>query len=131
MKIILEPQESEEMFHNALCNGLSYISGYGLVLEADEQDYKAAKQSLKQKNPDQGICYEDVLLEVLRLGKSLSLIDEEGDGDNNSTISLSDVHERVSQTPIRFLTDMITENDDAETADVIIQTVFYQDIIFG
>lgn len=131
MKIILEPQESEEMFHNALCNGLSYISGYGLVLETDEQDYQAAKQSLKQKNPDQGICYEDVLLEVLRLGKTLSLIDEEGDGENNSTISLSDVHERVSQTPIRFLTDMITENDDAETADVIIQTVFYQDIIFG
>lgn len=131
MKIILEPQESETMFHTALCNGLSYISGYGLVLETDEQDYQAAKQSLKSKNPDQGICYEDVLLEVLRLGKSLTLIDEEGDGEMNSTISLSDVHERVSQTPIKFLTDMITENDDAETADVIIQTVFYQDIIFG
>ena len=131
MKIILEPQESEEMFHTALCNGLSYISSHGLTLEADEQDYQAAKQSLKSKNPDQGICYEDVLLEVLRIGKSLTLIDEEGDGDNNSTISLSDVHERVSQTPIDHLTNMITENDDAETADVIIQTVFYQDIIFG
>ena len=131
MKIILEPQESEEMFHNALCNGLSYISSHGLILEADEQDYQAAKQSLKSKNPDRGICYEDVLLEVLRIGKSLTLIDEEGDGDNNSTISLSDVHERVSQTPIDHLTNMITENDDAETADVIIQTVFYQDIIFG
>lgn len=131
MKIILEPQESEEMFHTALCNGLSYISSHGLILEADEQDYQAAKQSLKQKNPDRGICYEDVLLEVLRIGKSLTLIDEEGDGDNNSTISLSDVHERVSQTPIDHLTNMITENDDAETADVIIQTVFYKDIIFG
>ena len=131
MKIILEPQESEEMVHTALCNGLSYISSHGLTLEADEQDYQAAKQSLKSKNPDQGICYEDVLLEVLRIGKSLTLIDEEGDGDNNSTISLSDVHERVSQTPIDHLTNMITENDDAETADIIIQTVFYQDIIFG
>lgn len=131
MKIILEPQESEEMFHTALCNGLSYISSHGLILEADEQDYQAAKQSLKQKNPDREICYEDVLLEVLRIGKSLTLIDEEGDGDNNSTISLSDVHERVSQTPIDHLTNMITGNDDAETADIIIQTVFYQDIIFG
>lgn len=131
MKITLTNEESETMFHNALCNGLSYISGYGLVLEADEQDYQAAKQSLKSKNPDQGICYEDVLLEVLRIGKSLNMIDEEGDGEMNSTISLSDVHERVSQTPISHLTNMITENDDAETADVIIQTVFYQDIIFG
>jgi hypothetical protein len=131
MKIILTPQESEEMFHNALCNGLSYISGYGLILETDEQDYQAAKQSLKSKNPDQGICYEDVLLEVLRLGKSLTIIDEEGDGEMNSTIDLSDVHERVAQTPIEHLTNMITENDDAETADVMLQTVFYQDIIFG
>lgn len=131
MKIILTPQESEEMFYNALCNGLSYISGYGLILETDEQDYQAAKQSLKSKNPDQGICYEDVLLEVLRLGKSLTIIDEENDGEMNSTISLSDVHERVAQTPIEHLTNMITENDDAETADVMLQTVFYQDIIFG
>jgi hypothetical protein len=59
------------------------------------------------------------------------MVDEEGEGENDSTISLSDVHERVPQTPIRFLTDMINENDDAETADVIIQTVFYDDIIFG
>ena len=131
MKIILEPQESEKMFHNALCNGLSYISGYGLTLEVDEQDYKAARQKLKSEKPNETICYEDVLLEVLRMGNTLSMLDEEGEGENDSTISLSDVHERVSQTPIRFLTDMIKENDDAETADVIIQTVFYQDIIFG
>ena len=131
MKIILEPQESEKMFHNALCNGLSYISGYGLSLEADEQDYKAASQKLKSEKPNEMICYEDVLLEVLRMGNTLSMLDEEGEGENDSTISLSDVHERVPQTPIRFLTDMINENDDAETADVIIQTVFYQDIIFG
>jgi hypothetical protein len=131
MKIILEPQESETMFHNALCNGLSYISGYGLTLEVDEQDYKAANQKLKSEKPNETICYEDVLFEILRMGNTLTLVDEEGDGENNSTISLSDVHERVSQTPIKFLIDMINENDDAETADVIIQTVFYQDIIFG
>ena len=131
MKIILTNEESETMFHNALCNGLSYISGYGLTLEADKQDYKAARQKLKSEKPNEVICYEDILLEVLRMGNTLSMLDEEGEGENDSTISLSDVHERVSKTPIRFLTDMITENDDAETADVIIQTVFYQDIIFG
>ena len=131
MKIILTNEESETMFYNALCNGLSYISGYGLVLEVDEQDYKAANQKLKSEKPNETICYEDVLLEVLRMGNTLSMVDEEGEGENNSTISLSDIHERVPQTPIRFLTDMITENDDAETADVIIQTVFYQDIVFG
>jgi len=131
MKIILTNEESETMFHTALCNVLSYILGYGLDLSYDEQDYKAASQKLKSEKPNEIVCYEDVLLEILRMGNTLTLVDEEGEGENDSTISLSDVHDRVSQTPIRFLTDMITGNDDAETADVIIQTVFYQDIIFG
>ncbi len=131
MEIILTNEKSETMFHTALCNGLSYIHGYGLDLSYDEQDYKAASQKLKSEKPNEMICYEDVLLEILRMGNTLTLVDEEGEGENDSTISLSDVHDRVSQTPIRFLTDMITGNDDAETADVIIQTVFYQDIIFG
>lgn len=129
MKIILTNEESETMFHNALCNGLSYINGYGLSLECDDQDYQAARDKLKQTNSS--VCYEDVLLEILKQGNTLTLVDEEYEGENNSTISLSDVHERVAQTPIKFLTDMITENDDAETADVILQTVFYKDIIFG
>jgi len=131
MKIILTNEESETMFHNALCNGLSYINGYGLSLECDDQDYQAASNKLKSEKPNEMVCYEDVLLEVLRMGKTLTLVDEEGEGENDSTISLSDVHERVAQTPIKHLTDMITENDDAETADVIIQIVFYKDIIFG
>ena len=131
MKVILTNEESETMFHNALCNGLSYINGYGLSLEADEQDYKAASQKLKSEKPNETICYEDIYLEVLRMGKKLNIVDEECDGENDSSISLSDIHERVSQAPIKHLVDMITENDDAETADVIIQTVFYQDVIFG
>jgi hypothetical protein len=72
-------------------------------------------------------------MEMLRMGYSLIMVDEEGDGDedSNSTITLKDVHERVSKAPVRHLMDMINENDDAETADVIIQQVFFNDIIFG
>jgi hypothetical protein len=76
-------------------------------------------------------CFEDVLMEMLRMGKTLTMVDEEGEGDNNSTITLKDVHERVSNTPVRHLMDMINEDDDADTADVIIQTVFFNEIIFG
>lgn len=130
MKIALTPKESEEMFYNALCNGLDYMSGYGLDLEYDSDDYTQAKETLK-KTDGASICYEDVLMQMLREGKQLHFIDLENDGEMNSTITLNEVHERVQMAPAKHLIDMSEENDDAITADVILQTVFYTEIIFG
>jgi hypothetical protein len=125
MTITFTHEESEKYFYNSLCNGLSYIGGYGLVLDFNEKEYKSAKAKLKSP------CFEDVLMQILRDGGSITLIDEECDGEYTKSITMKDVHERVAKTPIKHLTDAITENDDAITADVIIQTVFYEEIIFG
>jgi hypothetical protein len=125
MKITLSTQESEEYFYNALCNGLGYMGGYGLSVDFSTNEYKAAKEKLT--NP----CYEDVLMQMLRDGGTLTLVDEECDGEYTRTIALKEVHERVQNTDIRHLMDMIKENDDAITADVIIQTVFFNEVIFG
>jgi hypothetical protein len=131
MEIKLTPQESEEYFYNALCNGLGYMSGYGLSLDFSDDDYREAKTKLGRESPGIFLAFEDVLMEMLRMGKTLTMVDEEGDEDNNSTITIKEVHERVSNTPVRHLMDMINENDDAETADVIIQQVFFNEIVFG
>lgn len=129
MKIVLTPQESEEYFHNALCNGLDYVlSGYGLDLIYDERLYVEAKKVLQKERPDAVICYEDVLMQILRLGGGLNLYDENDEQDN--IIVLEDVHERVATTQLDHLLDMIAERDDAVTADVIIQTVFFKEIVF-
>jgi len=125
MEIILTHKESEEFFHNALCNGLGYIQDYGLELDYKKADYHSAK--LKLESP----CYEDVLMQILKDGNKLTLTDIECDGEYTRSITLDDVHSRVQKTPIRFLMDMINENDDAETGDVVIQSVFFEDIIFG
>ena len=125
MKIILTNEESETMFHNALCNGLGYMSGYGLEFEYSDKQYSAAKTKL------QSPCFEDVLMQILRDGGSLTFVDVECDGEYTRSVSLADVHDRVQKTPLRFLTDMINEEDDAETADVVLQTVFFEEIIFG
>lgn len=130
MKIVLTPQESEEYFHNALCNGLDYVeSGYGLVMNYTSKAYKQAVESLQALNPDAVVCYEDVLMQILRDGGELNLYDENDEQDN--IIVLEDVHERVATTQLDHLLDMIAERDDAVTADVIIQTVFFKEIIFG
>ena len=132
MEIKLTKKESEEYFYNALCNGLGYISNHGLVLECDENYYNLVKTKLGAESPGIMICYEDVLMEILRSGGKLTLVDEEDDdSEQTKSITLEDVHNNVQTAPTKFLLDMITENDDADTADVILQTVFYKEIIFG
>ena len=127
MTIKLTPEESETYFHNSLCNG-HQIAMYGLHLDYDETEYKEARERLKAKG--ESPCLEDVWMEILRGGGVLTLIDDEN-GEEPSPIKLSDVHERVQNTPLRHMMDAINENDDGDTADVILQTVFYGDVIFG
>jgi hypothetical protein len=126
MEIKLNAKESEEYFYNALCNGLEYINGYGLEFEYDADEYKKSRKKLPE-----GVCFEDVLMQMLRDGYELTLVDNECEGEYTRSINLKDVHERVQNTPLRHLSNMINENDDAETADVILQTTFFEDIIFG
>jgi hypothetical protein len=131
MKIVFEKQEAENIFHSALCNGLGYVGGYGLQLDFDDKDYEKAKKTLKKTSPKETICYEDVLVQILREGGELTMIDIECDGEYTSSIKMEDVYERLPLTPTRFLMDMINEEDDAGTADCIIQSVFFKDIVFG
>ena len=130
MKITLEKAESESMFYNSLCNGLNELSYYGLQVSFFDADYAAAAKKLKETATDT-VCYEDVLMQILRDGKRLSIIDHENGGDYSVSIDLNDVHERVALTPIRHLMDAINEDDDAITADCILQSVFFMEVVFG
>jgi hypothetical protein len=127
MKIQLTEEESEKIFHNSLCNG-HQIAHYGLQMDYSEEEYEEAKKRLQKKGEDD--CLEDVWLEILKGGGTLTLVDEEN-GMDPSVITLKDVHERVQEAPVRHILDAINEQDDGDTADVILQSVFYQDVIFG
>ena len=128
MKVLLTHEESEELFLTSLCNGLEYIeSGYELELTYDMQEYEEARK----KGGDIQLCYEDVLMEILRSGGTLIMEDLGCEGEYNSVITIKDVHERVQNTDIRHLMDAINETDDAITADVILQQVFFNEVIFG
>ena len=125
MTINLTTQESEEYFYNALCNGLSYVSDYGLRIDYKDKHYAQAKSKLTSP------CFEDVLMQILRDGNTFGLEDLECDGEYSKQITLEDVHTKMSKVNLERLMEMINENDDAETADVIIQTIFYDEVIFG
>ena len=129
MKIQLTHEESENYFYNSLCNGMTEIAGYGIGIDADDESYQLAKANMTKETS--AVCYEDVLMQVLRDGNKLTMIDHEGEGDMTRSITIQDVWDRVQNTPITHLMNAVNENDDAVTADVILQTVFYEDIIFG
>jgi len=129
MNINLTHEESEAHFYNAICNGLGELKYYDLDLDYDAKEYKAAKQQLNTKQPDTQACWEDVLMEMLRSGNTLWIVDENDNERHPITLDL--VHERVQQTPVNHLMNAINENDDATTADCIIQTVVYGDVIYG
>lgn len=127
MKILLTAQESEQIFYDSLCNG-HQIAYYGLQLDYDEKEYDKAKKRLVKKG--ESPCLEDVWMEILRGGGTLTLVDEES-GLDPSTINLQDVHARVQETDAHHLLDAINENGDGDTADVVLQTTFYGEVIFG
>lgn len=125
LKISLTNDLSEEIFFNALCNSMDYMcSSYGLDLRYKQSDYLKAKDKLT--NP----CIEDVWMQMLRDGARIGLKDLEG-GEDTAYITLSTIHERVKNVPITDLLDMIDENDDATTGEVVLQIVFLNDIIYG
>lgn len=128
MKVLFNKQETEQMFQDALINGIDYISGHGLEITFTNKAYKKAEDSLGSYGS--GFCYEDILMEILKQGDKLKLVDDEG-GEDSWEITLEDVYERMQNVDFEHLVDMANGNDDAITADVILQTIFINEVIFG
>ena len=124
MEIKLTNKESEDFFFNSLCNGLNQMVYYELRLTYNDSDYKQARNKFSEQP-----CYEDVLMQILRDGNSLTMVDLEG--EESYSINLQDVHERVQQAPFNVLLEVIEERDDADTADAILQQVFFGEVMFG
>ena len=132
IKITISPEKAEEFFYNALCNGMVYFSQYGFVLDYANKDAIKAKASWKKKNPGIVMCREDLWMEILRTGGTLVFEDLECEGEYTRHLILKNVHDKVALTPFRYLSEMIEENDDADTADMMIQSVLFDgEIIFG
>jgi hypothetical protein len=129
MTIQLTPAEAENHFYNAMCNGLGELSYYDLEMDWDEYEYRDARLKLENAQPNVQQCFEDILMEMLRSGNTLWIVDQNDDERHPITLDL--IHERVQLTPIKHLMDALNERDDAITADCILQTVIYKDIIFG
>ena len=130
MKLELTDKEALEVFHSALCNGLGWLEGYGLKLEYNPVQYQEVKEKLKQDSPNEIICYEDILMELLKQDGELILIDLEGD-EEPAAIKLHDIYERIGTVDPEVLIDEMNGNGDAITSDVILQIIFFGEVMYG
>jgi hypothetical protein len=120
----------KEILLNSLCNGLGQLQCYGLELSWDDSDYSAAKKSYYEKTKKiSGACYEDILLEILTMGKHLSFLDHETDEVFYLTMDLA--LQNLDKLEVERVIQLIDETDDSETADVVLQTCLFGEIIFG
>ena len=70
-------------------------------------------------------------MEILKRGGSLTYIDIVGEGEMTSTIMMNNVYERIDNVPKTIIGNFLSENDDVVDADVVLQTVFWNEVIFG
>ena len=129
MQITLTAQELESIFHTALCDGLYLMSDYSIEIQYSDDDYVAAKTTLLEANPGTQICFEDILMQILKSGGNLTAVDMEG--SDTYTINLVDVHENIPTAPYENLLNIMNEEYDCFDADVILQTVFFGEVTFG
>lgn len=141
MHIEATTEEKLKVVHSCLCSGLPYFVDYGFVLDYNGHEYNKARKSIEDKkakgewkNPYDldSICIEDVQTEMLRMGFTLKFKGGEGNKASHVTPLNLEVIERnwpkVSQS---HLADMMNENDDANTADCIMQGLLFGEIVYG
>lgn len=130
-QILLTQDEALKAFYDSLCNvyDSGWFSGYGLKFECDDKAYDAARKKLK----DAGVspCIEDVYLQIVKDGGELKVVDMEGEGENNGSFTLQKIVDNISTTPFDHMADYLNEQDDITTADVILQSILYREVIFG
>lgn len=128
MKIQLTQQEAEAVMYNALCDSGIYM--HGLEFTFDKDEYHSSQVRWSKANATRP-CYEDILMQMLRDGYSIAIIDTEGDGEYDSVITMQDVYDRMPLVHYSRLIQMLEEDYDADTTDVVLQTIFFGEVIFG
>lgn len=120
--------------HHCLCNsGLTFFGGYGLSVDWPDGDYQVAAEKL-QTAFDFGannVCHEDVLIQIIKDGNRIVIRDDEDNGAIVGNLSLVTIHGNWDAIRQSDLLELYHEQDDADTADCILQTLCFGSIVYG
>lgn len=125
------------LVYTALCNGLYYFGDYGFRLDWNEEEYENARKELENGAPRSwdafcsSICHEDIQMQMLVNGKGILFEDVEGEGEHTKTLTLELVNQNWHHITHKVLGEFESENDDANTSDLLLQYILFTDPIYG
>jgi hypothetical protein len=128
---MLTDKQKLEFFHRALCN----VQGYGQIrVGLAEQEIDDAKKHAKVFSPagdwDTTACIEDVFMAHLVDKRSFVLYDEYE--MESITLTYEEIMTNIDNgLPVESAIAFIQEQDDAITADEILQAAAFGEIIYG
>jgi hypothetical protein len=134
MKLLMSKEEMLKVLYSSLCNGgLTDLYHCGVELqlgkEYDKAKARIKKRQAKAKTEDT-ICYEDVLVELLRGGDKLTF----SDANDETTVgfTLDEAIERLSAEEFgKEIFETVNEQDDACTGFSLLQGAIYGEVIYG
>lgn len=129
MEIKLTPEEKLQFYYDALCNGYGCLRDCDIQLDVKDAEYDKSYENLKQFKPVKEICFEDVLIQMLKDGYKLKFVDPYH--PKGVSVDLETVYTNIEKTPLKHLLDMVNESGDGITAFAILQSVMYGELVFG
>ena len=129
LSITMSDEYKKEILFNSLCNGLDELGFYGLQLEIDEDIFNEAKESWKEKNKNQLPCYENIIFEMLEMKNIINVIDLENDERHYFKLDLAIQY--LDKLPTHCILQLLNEEDDVTTADIVLQTCLFGEVVFG
>lgn len=134
MKVVFTKEEILAMIHDGLCNGLGELRSCDVDLLIEKGLYASTKTEMVSNTEwvDKTICYEDVLLEILKNSK-LTFFDH--NEDEEISFTLEQAIERINGITdvfyVKRMIELFEEEGDAYHAVELLQICLYNEVIFG
>lgn len=132
MKITLTTDEKLSMVYEALTTDLPYFRDYGICISYDRTKYREAQEALTyNKKNNETVCVEDVWLELIKtVGITFCDIDE-GIDNVDFNMALINNNSKWEKIPLNIIDSFVSENYDANDADILMQYLLYGEVVFG
>lgn len=134
VKVNASEDERLHILYSALCNGWNEMLHFGLECDFDGDDYAAARDALIAAGKTaEELCFEDMLIQLVRNGKAITVSDIElgYEPEIVGYLSLATLNANWDKVPPRILLAYINEEDDAWTAVDFMQVICMGEITRG
>lgn len=94
-----------------------------MKIECNDDEYSQAKKLLVTPT------IESVWMEILKNGCNLTIVDNED--YSRHSFSMINAYEAISSLPSEILLQFVNNDDDAESADYVLEYIMYGEKIYG